>query len=389
MIELNVIATDTNGQPIAGAIVECVVLDTNLAPCPFEPKIKQQPNFYAGTVSFEDAMPKLPSGRSAHPGPYFVYGTAQAAGMNAGYFPKDGGFGILWDGNTTLNITVPLSSFKKPFKAAPRFWKANMCGVRIPGLPAVPGGAVGDPSLFLSWFYHLYDDATRAHIRSIYGAKYTHWLLSWPDARAAGVSPDQFKSHCQELITDGFYPCVMLSSKDFDPPDVAQIINGVTPLVGMLVGTVPIFCIGWELSLWLTPTQVQQLTDGLAPAILMEQPGTLVYVHFQQGYPSFQQEGGTVADYWVQQVGKLTGLLYQKIIEQNDAQFLDSINDCLQRFSGGFNMPTGFDFVALELSAMTQYAGTCSEAEGDRIGRLAINAPKVNGVGVMGSGNGS
>jgi hypothetical protein len=51
-------------------------------------------------------------------------------------------------------------------------------------------------------------------------------------------------------------------------------------------------------------------------------------------------------------------------------------------------MAPGFDFVALELTAMPQFNGTCSEAEGNRIGRLAINAPAVNGVSVSGSGNG-
>lgn len=274
-----------------------------------------------------------------------------------------------------------------PFKPAPRFWKGQMCGVRIPGLPAVEGGAA-DPSLCLSWFYDRYNEPTRARIRADMKAKgYTHWLLSWPDSRAVGTSINGFRALCEELIADGFYPCVFLCSKDFDPADVTAIVVGLAPVLNALVGVVPMFCIGWELSLWLSPTQVQQLIDAIAPRCL-QQPGTLVYVHFQEGYPSFQQPGGTVADFWKLQIWKLAGLLYQKILAQNDAQFLDSINDCLERFSGGFNMPTGFDFVALELTAMEQFNGKCSEGEGNRVGRLAINAPKVNGVGVSGSGNG-
>lgn len=274
-----------------------------------------------------------------------------------------------------------------PFKPAPRYWKGNMCGVRVAGLPPVDGGA-SDPSLVLSWFYDRYGAADRDRIRQAWrGRGYTHVLLSWPDSRDFGYSPLQFLATCQELIAAGLFPCVMLSSKDHDPADVPTIVNGITPVLGLLVGVVPLFCIGWELSLWLSPTQVQQLIDTLSP-ICFAQAGTLVYVHFQEGYPSFQQPGGTVADFWNPNVGKLTGLLYQKKIAQNDAEFMDSLNDCLQRFGGGFNMVKGFDFVALELSAMTQFNGTCTEAEGDRIGRLAINAPTVNGVGVSGSGNG-
>lgn len=286
-------------------------------------------------------------------------------------------------------FTLTAQSFKKPFKTMPRFWKANMCGIRIDGLPVVSGMEGAPPGLFLSWFYDRYFPVEREFIRGVMRVSgYTHWLLSWPDSRSFGQSPQQFKAICQELIADGFYPCVFLSSKDHDPPDVPTIMDGLSHVLPALVGVVPAFCIGWELSLWLSPTQVQELIDVIAP-ICLRQAGTLVYVHFQEGYPSFQQPGGTVADFWWPQVGKLTGLLYQKKLSQNDAEFLDSIKDCLERFAGGFNMPTGFDFVALEISAMQQFAGACSEAEGDRLGRLAINAPKVNGVGVSGSGNGS
>ncbi len=296
---------------------------------------------------------------------------------------------IAYPTTTTGNqvIKAELQPFKKPFKTAPRFWKANMCGIRIHGLPPVHGGAA-DASLFLSWFYDRYLPTEREFIRGVMRASgYTHWLLSWPDSRSVGESPQQFAATCRELIADGFYPCVMLSSKDYDAPDVLAIMEAWDVVLPLLVGVVPMFCVGWELSLWLSPTQVQQLIDYLSEW-LDAHDTTLRYVHFQEGYPSFQQNGGTVADFWKLQVGKLTGLLYQKILAQNDAEFLDSIHDCLERFGGGFGMPTGFDFVAMEISAAQQFAGTCSEDEGNRLGRLAINAPKVNGVGVMGSGNG-
>jgi hypothetical protein len=275
-----------------------------------------------------------------------------------------------------------------PFKPAPRFWAANMCGIRIPGLPPVPGGAA-DPSLLLSWFYDRYDTGWRAAIRGQWQVKdYTHVLLSWPDSHGQGATPESFLATCKELIDDGFYPCVMLSSKDFDSTyDTPTLVDNLTPVINTLVGTVPMFCIGWELSIWRTPTQVQDMINALSP-LCMAQAGTLVYVHFQEGYPSFQQPGGVVADFWNPNVGKLTGLLYQKRIAQTDAEFLDSINDCLERFAGGWGMVAGFDFVALELTAMTQFNGSCSEAEGNRVGRLAINAPAVNGTKVSGSGNG-
>lgn len=263
-----------------------------------------------------------------------------------------------------------------------------MGGIRVANLPFVSGMEGAPEGLFLSWFYDRYDMATRLAIRAQMKAKgYTHWLLSWPDARGHGCSLAQFKALCQELIDDDFFPCVFLSSKDFDNHEVSSILAGLMPVLDALVGLVPMFCVGWELSLWQNPTTCQELIDVIGPRCL-KQPGTLVYVHFQEGYASFQQPDKDMADFWNPNVGKLTGNLYQKKIAQNDAEFLDSLKDCLERFAGGWNMVPGFDFVACELTVMTQFAGTCSEAEGDRIGRLAINAPKVNGVGVMGSDNG-
>lgn len=297
-----------------------------------------------------------------------------------------------------LTITVD----DGPFKPAPRVWVADMCGINIPNLPAVPGGAA-DPTLFLSWFYHLYDAPTRAIIRAaMRAARFTHWLMSWPDAQDAGVSPQGFQSLCLELRNDGFFVCPFLSAKPTSSSNVRDLqgtLANIMLVAPSLAGIVPLACIGWELSLWLSPTDVQYLIDQVAPMFV--QAKARVYVHFQEGYPSFQQPGGTVADFWWKQQGKLTGLLYQKILSQNNAQFLDSISDNLQRFCGGFNMPDNngidgqpFDFVGLELSATFRFNGTMTEAQSDALGQVAINAPHCFGprgveARVMGSGNGS
>lgn len=298
-------------------------------------------------------------------------------------------------------ITLNAAPFKKPFRTAPRFWKGNMCGIRIQGLPFVVGMEGAPPGLFLSWFYDRYLPTEREFIRGVMRAHgYTHWLLSWPDSRVFGQSPQQFLATCKELIADGFYPCVMLSSKDCDPPDVPAILVGLADVLPSLVGVVPMFCIGWELSLWLSPTQVQQLIDAICPAVLAME-GTMTYVHFQQGYGSFQQPGKFFADFWNPNVGKLTGLLHQKIAEQTKEQYRSDsggLQDILIRFAGGagcspesgFGHP--FDCVALEITAMQQFGGTCSEAQGDALGQWAIDTPPQSGpagsVGVMGSGNG-
>jgi hypothetical protein len=291
-------------------------------------------------------------------------------------------------------VGVPVPTLD--FTPAPRFWQGNMCGVRVPGLPRISGGAMNS-QLVLSWFYDRYNDADRAKIRDAWRARgYTHVLLSWPDSRVYGRSPEQFRDTCRELVTDGFFPCPMLCSKDHDPHDVSGVMENVNQVLPLLVGVVPLVCIGWELSLWLSPTDVQSLIDQVAPQFA---PLTRVYVHFQEGYMGFQQPGHFIADFWKANVGKLTGVLAQKKLSQDNAQFRDWINDCLLRVAGNFNMPAEsgfghpFDFVMLEVSAQPQFNNGMLEHDGDVLGQFAIDSPEVTGpagtVRVQGSGNGS
>lgn len=282
-----------------------------------------------------------------------------------------------------------------PFKPAPRTYCGNMCGIRLPGAPAVSGGA-DDASLILSWFYDRYSNGWRSKIRDAWKAKgYVDVLLSWPDSRAAGQSPAQFLATCQELIAQDFYPCPMLYSKDFDPSDVPAILASLEPLIKLLIGVVPRVCIGWELSIALTPTQVQQLIDAIAPRFTPA--GTKVYVHFQEGYFAFQQPGESTASFWWTNIGKLTGILRQRNPDEdvgNPAEYQARIQDCLSRFSGGFNFPTDsgfghpFDLIELEITASQQFNGSMAEWQGDDWGTAAISTPAIGGVSVMGSGNG-
>ncbi len=227
--------------------------------------------------------------------------------------------------------------------------------------------------------------------------RYPDVLLSWPDDRAFGRTPAQFLATCHELIADGFYPCPMLCSKDFDPADVPAILAALEPVLPLLIGVVPRVCIGWELSLWLSPTQVQDLIDRLAPMFVAY--GCKVYVHFQQGYLSFPQPDHDNASFWLKQMGKLTGVLHQRSLDWDPPMYQARLVDCLQRFAGQFNMPSDsgfghpFDLVALEITAQTQFNGSMTEADGDAWGRVALDTPGVTGpfglVRVMGSGNGA
>lgn len=330
-------------------------------------------------------------------GPPFDPPVAVSLAVDApGYAPGSTNDQPILLGSSSVDYTIELDSFKQPFRPAPRVWKANMCGVRVPGLQPVAGGAK-DPSLVLSWFYDRYDGPSRAAIRATWQAKgLTHVLLSWPDSRSYGQSPQQFAATCKELIAAGFYPCVFFCSKDCDPPDVETIKARILEVLPFLVGLIPMACIGWELSLWLSPTQVQQLIDWLAPQLVAVK--CRVYVHWQEGYYTFPQPDHDNASFLLANVGKLSGVLHQRDLSLSKQEYRDRLVDCLQRSAGQFNCPAvmidghGYDVVACEITAQPQFNGEMSEAEGNSWGQWAIDTPAVDGpvgpVSIMGSGNG-
>lgn len=297
------------------------------------------------------------------------------------------------------NAVLLTQTGSTPFVPAPREYCGNMCGVHVPGLPPVYGSG-DDPTLVMSWFVdYRYTLEQRDQIRAVWRAHgYLDVLLSWPDSRAIGMSAADFGALMQEYLRAGFRPAVMLCSKVYDPPDVPGILANIQPVLPYLVGITPRMCVGWELSLWLSPTQVQELIDALCP--LFTPAGTKCYVHFQQGYFAFQQDGHTTADFWNLQVGKLTGIFFQRDLNESTETFLERVSDdCLPRFAGGYGFVSDsgfghpFDFIGLELSAQDQFNGDWTTQQGDALGASMLALPPVTGptgftVRVMGSGNG-
>lgn len=287
---------------------------------------------------------------------------------------------------------------------APREYSGNMCGIRVPDLPLIPGCT--DPALVMTWllpFYVRYDEAHGTdcvdRIISAYRPKYIDFLLDWAFARSYGFTPQEFMSMCVRLEGRGCRPVPMLCSKDFDPHnDVPGILANIRPLVQPMIdsGVVSRIGVGFELGIdgWLTALEVQQLIDGVTAAL--NPSGMRCYAHFQPGYPAFQQSGGT-GDFWLQNIGKLAGLFAQTKPESDMPETRDWVNDCLERCAGNDNWPSeiidghGVDFIGLEITASRQFAGM-SEADGDAYGRYVLDTPPRTGPAgiarVMGSGNG-
>lgn len=341
-------------------------------------------------------------------------GTLQLAGTAAPYGPKGGGEPVsipavvnptIRVGNSPSNpqdVQLPACTpFKRPFVPAPREYEGNMCGVQIAGLPPIPGGS-SDPSLVVSWLAFQYDAPTRQIVYANHvGKGLIDFLVSWPDFQDAGGSPQGFQAHCREVIAAGLRPCAMLSAKPTSSANIRDVngtLANIQLVLSLLLGIVPRFCLGWELSLWLSPEDVQWLTDQLYAAILGS--GAQFFVHFQAGYFSYQPNGQQTGAYWQANVGKLSGLLHQRNFADSPdyGSYQARIVDCLQRFAGQFFCPsdrgdgTPFVFIALEITAMAAFNDGMPESQQDGWGNAALTTPGVMGplglVAVSGSGNG-
>ncbi len=300
--------------------------------------------------------------------------------------------------------TVYLTSFSRPpFVPAPRDYSGNMCGTYLDGLPPIPGGAP-DPRLVISWLVFYYSSENRQRIYADHKRKgLLDFLVSWPDFEASGGTPQGFRDHCLEVRRAGLRPCAFLSAKPTSSANirtVAETLANILSVLPLLVGIVPRFCVGWELSLWLSPADVWFLTWNIAP-IWLKQKGTLGYVHFQEGYFAYQFDGHDTASYWWMNRGLLHGILFQRSFSQSPdfSSFQARLEDGLVRFAGQFNYPIdngidGLPFLdtALEITAMAAFWNGMSEADQDAWARAAIETPAAHGplgpIAVAGAGNG-
>lgn len=300
---------------------------------------------------------------------------------------------------------VPLpgcSPFKRPFVAAPRTYEGNMCGTYVAGLPSIPGGAA-DPTLVVSWLAFLHTPPNRQRIYADHVSKgLKDFLVSWPDFQDAGGTPQGFKAHCLEVLAAGLLPCVMLSAKPTSSADIRDVpgtLANILLVLPLLLGIVPRFCLGWELSLWLSPEDVQWLIDQLYAQILAAL--AQFFVHFQSGYFAYQPNGQQTGAFWLANVGKLSGILHQRDFASSPdyPSYQARIADCLVRFAGQDNCPsdrgdgTPFVFIALEIVAELAFNDGMSEVDQDGWGQAALSTPPAAGplgiVPVMGSGNGA
>jgi hypothetical protein len=299
--------------------------------------------------------------------------------------------GVNPDDGLPVNTVQP-ANLTIPARPNLRFHRGNMCGLRLAGLPMVPGG--GPAPLVLTWFLDRYSVDDQQKILTALGqAGYSHIYLSWPDSRAYGQTPDQFVATCRRVKRRGFYVGVFWGSKDIDPwnETVAGWPTRALPLMQQLVAAnvIDFAMPGWEWNFWNVPGDQ---TYDIFKFFSANLPGVALYYHGSVGNISWQADGQFSASFYSNLVNILTGCLYQAGVGWSAGFLQAKINDVTDRFSGNFGFPPDsgfghpFDCVAFEISATSQFDGGMTEDFGDLRGLEALYT--LGPIAVMGYGNG-
>lgn len=209
--------------------------------------------------------------------------------------------------STTLRGEVP------PLEDAEHL-RADLWGLTLPGLPAIPGGASGPAQeRFLTYLWERYPAAWQEQALAVYGgAGYRHFWRSWPDERAAsGRTIADYVADTKRIQDAGLIPCHFLRSKYYDDPAVVDSCDAIVDAL-LAIDGIPWAAHAWEASLWMSPAQYRAIIDHDAE----RSPDDVRWcIHLQEHYADFGPDGPNHAQiFWESnfKVG-VTRLLYQHV----------------------------------------------------------------------------
>jgi len=264
--------------------------------------------------------------------------------------------------------------------------RANWFDVEIPGLPWVEGQSSEHPFMVLTYFLQKYSPEWQDTILYTHALRgYSHFMLSWTNARQDGLSVDQFVALALKVKSWGFFVHVMLAGKDTDPHD--QWWDGlkpnVQPVLEALIAARAVDMVSmWETNLWNAPgAPLQSILQGISD--ICKPAGVRQWVHFGTecvwwGEPNYLPNRTA---WWAAQVGILTGILYQGDVNwcagDRQAHIGDSTNNAAAAplFADGT-----FKFCAAEMDGMLIYTVDFSENIGDLHGFQHLCTPGITPV---------
>lgn len=255
-----------------------------------------------------------------------------------------------WDPDTTdpdsgasLPVYKSINGIVPPLTDS-RYMRANLWGMEVPGLPQIPGGAVGlAQDRMLTYLFDRYPRTFQDLGLGLYGRHgYRQWWRSIPDSRQ-NQTIESYIDDTKRIQDAGLIPAHFLRSKDFDPrnPDPTLVYPWVDAL--LKVDGIPMASHAWEASIWYDPDHLRTTIDSDATRYPIIEWG----VHLQQGYADFGPNGeGHGPAFWKANIAvgvKL--LLYQY---NSDIEYIDPETGVNKRpgcygWSGGMMQARGND----------------------------------------------
>lgn len=284
-----------------------------------------------------------------------------------------------------------------PDKPDIRFWRGDVWGVTVPGLPHVEGAATpGTPAAerVLTYFLGRYGRAWEDRILEAHrAAGYTHMTLLGQDEFAYGMSEAEFIAMSKRVKAAGFFVHQAGRSKyytDAHNPDltIAQRIGEKL----LDAGACDIWTPAGEMNYW-SPAIVRQMIDQDAAWLNHR---ARMMLHFYPHYISWPEDKvESSAEWWHKNTGKVDGVLYQGDPSWTAGMMAARLQDVQVRLVAGgvYQLPVSYDVVAYEDIATQQYANgstgngrLADEAEGNLRGFENCCVPGP--IRISGYGNG-
>lgn len=285
------------------------------------------------------------------------------------------------------------------------FYRGNFCGIRVPGVPGVPGGVNatvpgGDTSLVMASHLDRYPIEWQHRILETYASYgYTHFQQSIGFSEDAGKTIPEYVATAKLIQSYGLYVdhwflgAGKYNTRDMDRTYWAPILQ---PWFDGLFAqsAVDACCVGWQLDGFnKEDAPIQSIIDYFAEQCVPR--GIPLATHWINGAGTWT---ATLSreQWWRNQKGKLSWFHHQGPTASQGSTVPDyqaRLCDTLNPFGNGRFGTSGlfgdrpFGLVVYECSAQDQYDERSTEAEGDQRGML-LCCTKASAQ-VSGYGNGA
>lgn len=387
-IQLNVAVVDPGGNPIPGAIRTLFVFDASGKPCPIEPAIRIQDNFYSSPKSYQEVLDEIYKPGTFH-GPFTAYGKVEAVGFQPAYISPEP-----WGGAQTLLLQVtlgfswpgaidhsPLPAFDPsdaygqvhttlpPEQVIPPpndlLWlRADFNGVTLddgdPTPPILIGANTTPVKMLMSPMLPMYPETIQQVYLTRYCQRgYSHFVVAaqgWNfDANDFLWSPADFTAWCRMLKSRWGRKVVYWGTTIMPDPYLEAAVAG---------GVIDFHIVGEEVDTKVTAEQYQSILTyacGIGPSIPRG-------AHFTDNYPEgFPRD--TFLTNWADWNGRVH-LMWQA--NQNDTagkqgamSYYARLRVSLGQVGGDGRPAPDSRVIAFETMASNQLAGKCTEAYGN------------------------